>query len=93
MYRNAAFKSKDYAKAADAAKLALELDAENMEASTLLKKAEQAMKAEKAKADDSGADSADVSSTPRPAAKPLKSTKGMFDDDDDDDDDDDMFGD
>jgi hypothetical protein len=90
--RNTAFKSKDFAKAVDAAKLALELDVENMEASSLLKKAEQALKAERASVGvgDSVADSADVATKPRAAAKPLKSIEGMFDDDDEDDDD--MFG-
>lgn len=89
MDRNAAFKSKDFAKAADAARLALELDAENMEASSLLKKAEQALKAAPRTASDS-AEGLDKPS--KPTAKPLQSTKGMFDSDDEDDEDD-MFGD
>ena len=88
MRRNAAFKSKDFAKAAGAAKLALELDAENMEASSLLKKAEQALKAKQgAVAEDS--DSANTGGTDA-STKPRPTAKGMFEDDGDDDD---MFGD
>lgn len=82
MCRSAALKSKDFAKAAGAAKLALELDAENMEASSLLKKAEQALKAEHGAVAEAG--DTDASTKPQPTAK------GMFEDDDDDDD---MFGD
>lgn len=84
MCRSAALKSKDFAKAAGAAKLALELDAENMEASSLLKKAEQALKAEHGAVAEADTGDTDASTKPRPTAK------GMFEDDDDDDD---MFGD
>ena len=93
-FRATAFKSKDFAKAVEAAKLALELDADNMEASSLLKKAEQALKA---KQDDKGAEAAaggaDTPAKTTQKAKPLKSTKGMFDSHSDESDETDMFGD
>ena len=94
LVRATALKSNDFAKAVEAAKLALELDADNMEAGSLLKKAEQALKAEQG---DTGAGAAtggaDTPAKTRQAAKPLKSTKGMFDSHSDESDETDMFGD
>jgi hypothetical protein len=89
-------KTKAFAKAAEAARLALELDAENMEASSLLKKAEQALKAATqgsapGTAGGGGVPDPEPALEQRPAAKPLQSTRGMFDDEDEDEDD--MFGD
>ena len=98
LVRATALKSKDFAKAVEAAKLALELDADNMEAGSLLKKAEQALKAEQGDKADQGdtgaaaaAGGADTPAKTRQTAKPLKSTKGMFDSHSDESDD--MFGD
>ena len=62
----------------------------------MLKKAEQALRVvrnEHEVVGTGGAGGAGEPSQPRPTAKPLQSTKGMFEDDDDDYDDDDMFGD